>query len=298
MKLENFVETNFGRDKLTVLRNIRQGGDNNSKGSKFEEFFAVASICKVAANEDNLGDFEISAQELAFVDDLTVCRLSTKDITNYQLKNSFGSAADWNDTISERFELQYRLDMGFHQASQSRQLLIVPCPDKAANNRAKIPTSLRDKAGCEVFRYKPSSYELITEISELRGDLAKICQSNDLHIIDIAFKLVLSVWGGNNKTQTVSEIIVEAEKIAKPNVFKRVDSTIPDWLNSKVNSFQEMDIRVEFGHFVVSYRGFQVTTGETFEAPNVEKLNSLSTAGLFMKFLMETMQTELNDDGE
>ena len=297
MTLESFVKANFGEDKLTELLNIRRGGDSNSKGSAYEEFFAVASIIKVAANETNLGDFEISAQELAFVDDLIIRQISTKAKTNYQLKNSSGSPANWDDTISERFEFQYRLDTDFHHWSQSMQFLVVPCPEKAASNKAKIPLSLRGKADCEVFPYKSNCYELITGAPELRIDLTNICHSNDLHVLDTAFKHVLCVWIGNNQTQLVSEIIAEAEKIAKPNVFKREDRELR-WLNVKVSSFQNMGIHVEFGHFVVSYMGLEVTVGPNFEEPGIDTLTSLSTAELFMKFLMKTMQTELNDDGK
>jgi hypothetical protein len=298
MELHKFVEENFGQANLKLLQSMRRGGDNNSKGAVFEEFFAVTSILRVAANEDNLGDFEISAQEWAFVDDLMICQLSTKDKKNYQLKNSNGSAANWNDTISERFTLQHELDVNFHEMSQSKQYLIVSCPDKAAENHARIPQQLRTKAECKYFPYKTNCYELITEAPELRVYLSKICQSNDLHVLDIAFKLVLSVWSGNNKAQIVSEIIAEAEKIAKPNVFKRVDSSAPDWLNNKVNSFQKMAIHVEFAHFVVSYNGFEVKLGETFKAPNAATLNKLSTEKLFMQFLMNTMLQELNDVDE
>jgi hypothetical protein len=108
MDLVEFVHDSYGPEVAEKLRRIRTGGDNNQKGGLYEDFFAVARICAIAAHEEQLDQFEISSQELAFVDDLCIRDNSQKLKTNYQAKNSFGSAADWTDEIEERFRLQSR----------------------------------------------------------------------------------------------------------------------------------------------------------------------------------------------
>jgi hypothetical protein len=295
MTIEQFVESTFGKEKLSLLKNMRKGGDSNSKGVTFELFFAVAAISEISANENHLEDFEISAQELAFVDDLTIRRRSVKLKDNYQLKNSNGSSADWNDEMRKRFEDQYQIDIGYHRVINSRQFLVVSCQDKANSNDLKIPEDMKERSFSQFFPYRENSFELITETPSLKQHLSKICNSDDLQTLVTAFTLMLSVWVGSNTSQTVSNIMTEAKKRAKPDIF-RVVAPIPEWLVQKVATFLGMKIRVEFGHFIVGYCGLDVTIGADFSAPDSATLAQLSTPHQFMRYLMDTILPELNNE--
>lgn len=288
MDLVEFVDASYGPEVAEKLKRIRTGGDNNQKGGLYEDFFAVARICAIAAHEEQLDQFEISSQELAFVDDLCIRDNSQRLKTNYQAKNSFGSAADWTDEIEERFRLQSRIDEEYFKSSRSCQILLVSCEATAQTNQRKIPACLRERCRSEFFPYKESSISLILEHRDLRQDLESVCLSRQLDAVDSAFKIVLGIWRADQHRRTIQEVFAQARKNSKPDLFlglTRQEFAVPEWLVKKCAEFDGIDIQLRGGRYIVSRNGYGVSL-----PPNAvhhqDVLDKISTLEEFFRFLM------------
>lgn len=291
----------FGGRVAEKLTKIGIGGRNNQKGATFENYYAVAKICSLAANASSIAemdDFLVSSQEEAFVDDLCVRRTSVGGKINYQAKNSSGAAADWDEDMQTRFQWQRKIDLDFHGSSSSEQVLLVSCAKKAAANDGKIPVDMKDFCRSEHFPYSPSLYELLRESNALREDLAKLCTSGSLSVIDCAFRLVLGVWSeGGEKPRSVGDMIGQAKAMARPDIFAghiAQRSGVPGWIREKCAAFPQCSARVEFGNFIVSYNGIEATLGSNPVEPDAKTLEALQTAQDFLMFLMSMAAEELN----
>ncbi len=262
MDLDEFVGCKFGGRAVEELKSIRTGGDNNQKGGLFEDFFAVSKMCAMAARNEDLEDFAISAQEYGFVDDLCVRQLSSATKTNYQAKNSSGNAGRWTGKIAERFERQAAIDRDFHGAAASLQVLVVSCPNVAASNREKIPECAREYFFSEYFPYFETSGQLVLGAPELRKDMEVLCRSVDLSIADSAFRVVLGAWRGERKARKVSDVFRMARKMSKPDLFTGLMppvGAIPRWLAETCARFDGVNVHVEDGRYAVTCRGLSVS---------------------------------------
>jgi hypothetical protein len=203
MDLMEFIKNRFGADVAENLQHIRTGGDNNQKGGLYEDFFAVSRICAIAAQERQLEQYQIAAQEFAFVDDLCIKDHSRNTKTNYQAKNSSGKAADWTQQVEERFRFQLCIDKEFFNFQESFQVLLVSSNEKAVANQDKIPESARGIFRSEFFPCASSSTKLIIDHKDVRKNLELICASTDLSTIDSAFRIVLGVWRSGQSPTTI-----------------------------------------------------------------------------------------------
>lgn len=84
--MEEFISKKFGKDKLSKLNNMHQGGKNNEKGNRLEDRFAVFNIVLLfplaSTSEPELSLFK---QEKGFVDDLVITYPNNKKKENYQI---------------------------------------------------------------------------------------------------------------------------------------------------------------------------------------------------------------------
>jgi len=293
MSVKEFVRAIFGDGAAKKLKRIGTGGQSNQKGSTFENFYAVAKICMLAANSSSMqemDDYLVSSQEEAFVDDLCVRQTSTRHKTNYQAKNSAGAVADWDAEMQLRFERQQKIDIEYHECSSSQQVLLVSCADKAAANDQKIPSQLKEFCASEYFFYSSSSYEVVKRKPELRDALSLICTSNNPSILDSAFKLVLGIWSeGGGRPRSIGDLVGQAKAIANPNIFAghiAARQAIPGWLLEKCAAFLGCQARVEFGSFIVSYNGMEVSLGTDSNEPEARVLEALQTPSDFLMFLL------------
>ena len=296
MSLSAYVEQRFGKTQATKLANIRRGGDNNSKGASFENYYAAAKVCEIAANQVELDDFVLSAQELAFVDDLCLRRRSVAHKENYQAKNSDGNAAAWDADMEARFRMQMQIDEEFHNAQSNRQVLLVSCPTMAAANDGKIPGDLKANCFSEFFPYDPAATRLLYACPELRRHLEAICNTDNLAMLDVAFRCVVSAWMCEGGERSVGDVIGRAKADSKPNVFREsleARPGVPDWLHRLCLAFHGLEARVEFGNFKVGYNGFEVGLGCNPTEPEPAVLESFGEIGDVLAFFMSQAQKEL-----
>ncbi|EMU9120611.1 hypothetical protein AAH235_002154 [Providencia stuartii] len=310
MSVLNYVEGRFGTNSREKLEKISTGGSSNAKGNKYEEYFAVAKICSAVSNamkDNSFDNYVVSSQEVAFVDDLCYLIKDIKQKTNYQAKNSSGSAASWTDEIKERCEKQKVIDIEYHGVRESKNVLLVSSQSKCESNQGKIPVHMRSFCSCEYFPYCESSIPLILEHQELRVDLEAMCADNNIQTLDTAFRYLYSVWGTRDekKTCSVGDIIKEAKKISKPNVFGGLIPSLilPQWLSEKCATFQNCQASIKSGKINISYNGLEVMVENLpmqldpklkVEIENTTTPNSFMSLlmNLQSKILCENMQPE------
>lgn len=297
MSLHAYVRDEFGEDVARKLENIRRGGDNNSKGAAFEDFYAAATVCAIAAKHPTaLDDFSLSSQELAFVDDLCLRRESAGCKVNYQAKNSSGAAACWDDEIETRFRMQAKIDTEFHGCSISRQVLLVSCNAMAAANDEKIPDDLRESCSSTYFPYATSATKLVHSSEELRDNLKALCKDGNLATIDAAFRCVVSAWVCGSGVRSIGDIIGQAKADSRPNLFReslQAGLSIPEWLHELGVAFPDLEPRIEAGSIKVSYNGFEISLGASPDEPELNELEGLDDLKSIFVFLMSRSQKDL-----
>ncbi|NCA90194.1 MAG: hypothetical protein EOM92_15170 [Gammaproteobacteria bacterium] len=294
--IEAFVEQQFGGDAVIQLRSIRTGGDNNQKGGVYENFFAVAKICEIVASEDNLADFTLSAQEFSYVDDLCLRQRSNNTKTNYQAKNSSGDAARWTPTHAERFARQTVIDRDFHRVDTSNQVLVVSCPSMAEANRHKISQCGRASFRCEYFPYFPASVQLIFGEDTVRENLKVICGSDDVSTANAVFTLLLGVWHSAQAAARLDDLVRQARHISKPDLFLGLDPTPgppPPWLTGLCSQYAGLELHIEAGRYVVTYRGLSIAMKVEIEAQMPAALATAQTLNQVLSYLMLQAAPEL-----
>lgn len=316
-EVTQFVEQQFGAELAKKLTNIGRGGKNNKKGSDFENFFAANKICLIASSVEarEYGDYHITCQETAFVDDLCVRHLSAAQKTNYQAKNSDGDPASWDEEMQCRFGMQQIIDHDLHLSKISTQVLLVSSIDKAAANDAKIPADMKDYCLSEHFPYHTSSTQLVIGHSPLREALNKLCATQSLSNVDAAFRLVLGQWCADNEHgRTVLDVMTKAKAMSHPDVFASFvpngieeeevgvvtvknlqESDAPTWLTDLLAAFQMPSVTVECGAFIVSYNGMQARVTSSIASPSPQALAKLKKPGDIVVFLM-SLEAETLDD--
>ncbi|MDC9613768.1 hypothetical protein PSI19_07675 [Xenorhabdus khoisanae] len=292
MTLADFVEHTLGPSLRIKLERIKIGGSSNQKGTQYENYYAVAKICSSVANsmKDNSYDnYVLSAQEIAFVDDLCWRSRDSGLKVNYQAKNSENHVADWNNDLQERFKSQYHIDINYHGVKTSRNVLLVSSKAKCRRNLKKIPIDLRTFCDCEYFPYFKSSTELIMEHKLLRSDLEKICASTSLQVLDTAFKIIHSAWVTNDSqgVRTIGDIIGEAKSMSCPNIFHGLipSRQVPEWLTEKCATFNGCIASVESGVVYMRCRGLEVVVAGAPDQLTSEQLKQIDSATELHTFL-------------
>lgn len=296
----DFVGQTFGAECVKRLKNIGRGGDNNKKGADFENFYAASKICLIGGAHGAVSsEYFISCQETAFVDDVCVRHMPALIKTNYQAKNSAGAPADWDAEMQERFEMQQKMDVGVHQAGSAFQVLLVSDSQKAAANDAKIPQEMRTYSKSEYFPFLRESNSLIKEHPPLRAALNTLCNTDNLSVLDTAFRVVLGEWCADNvEGRNVGEVLLRAKRALKPNLLPGVVDMaearpVPDWLSGLLEAFQLPSATVECGAFQIAQNGFVATVEFGVPEPTAEALAQLKSKGDVFEFLMSLEAAQL-----
>ncbi|GAB2788271.1 hypothetical protein GCM10027040_13090 [Halomonas shantousis] len=263
----SFVEDTWGAEDVRRIKNVRQGGDNNDKGGRYEASFAAYLIAKYeSAGVGN--QTLISAQEVAWVDDLCVRTADQRKI-NYQAKNSSGDSADWTADIQERFEKQKTIDESYHGAVSSRQVLLVSDEVKHSKNKEKIPDEMVDFATCEFYPYFERPTHALLEHDPTFDAVAALCEDPMLDNMEIALKSIMGQWANHPGAEPVlvGDLIADAKSEIKPNIFKTLDTEATgsklglaaameplEWLSELISPFPSASMKVQSSGFRVNVR--------------------------------------------
>lgn len=294
MSLESFISQNFGAKFVKRLKAIRTGGDNNAKGHTYERYFTAFKIIEAWSNTKNepasRKDIQFTIQEKGFVDDLTIRdhRQPLKFKTNYQAKNSSGIPASYNDSVHERFVLQEKIDQIFWGYQNTKQVLLVPCLQKANNNQ-KVINQKKVKANnftSEFFPYEPNHLSLLNRNVELKQCLKGICTKEDLSSLDNGFRLVLSAMEGC-QTFELSTVIEKAKKISNPDIFHdSEDKDVPNWLVQLCSSWGDITFSVKSCVIFVQFNGLEIRLSDRISEPSPVEMMEVKTKNDLITLLM------------
>lgn len=252
------LEQGFSDKEIQLLRNIRTGGDNNQKGTNYENFFAASMILNFASSHSRLDQIIIESQQIGFVDDLSITDLTSSSKHNYQCKNSINSSARWSSNHENRFNLQQRFDQIMFNKLKSHQILLVPCKSISDQNNQLIKKGLSTNYSCEHFNDYPNINSLITEHDPTKVNLKKICGSDDINTHDTAIRLLLSAYQYTNSSN-IQDIVNQAIKDSKPNLFVYFQATIldpPSILFELINRFEGLSLELGKNFVLLKYNGF------------------------------------------
>ncbi|TVU67217.1 hypothetical protein [Cobetia crustatorum] len=269
--LVDFARERWGEDVVKQLKNINTGGKNNAKGNKYELTYLVFLLAKYGAEESSTTTF-LSSQEEGYVDDITL-RIGASRKINYQAKNSSGAAADWTDSMEERFTKQQEIDIEYHGFENPEQVLLVSCDDKREKNSQKIEESTLDYASCQFYPYGEQPLELLLTHQETRRAFKRICDADFLDVQSNAMTILLGVLQAKDisKPVAVSTLMTEAKMASKPNIFNGLSEEVAaevsiDWLRELIEHFPYATINVQSGGYLVSLRGMGVFLPDTLGA--------------------------------
>jgi len=186
------------------------------------------------------------------------------------------------------------IDLNYHGAKTSKNVLLVSSRSRRQKNIKKIPQNMRTYCFCEHFPYLESSVELILAHKPLRNDLEKICAESNLQTLDTAFKIIHSAWATSSSKakRTVGDIVGEAKKMSRPNIFHSLvpERQVPKWLMEKCAAFHGCNASVESGVVYVRYNGLEISVPnapEDLSADLEKKLLAIKKVDAFVQLLTD-----------
>ena len=202
-------------DIKLYLKNKHQGGENNQKGSLFEDFYAVYQIVSyIAKYKSSFDSVEFQTQlEDTFVDDMLIAH-SEQNIY-HQLKNtqslSWGKADKQGDIA---FDFVHQIEDCKKRNERFALKLVYSLHDSKVGEQ--IPQEIKEQTSTEYFDYSPDLNSLVIISSPLKHALMAITPNGEKSptddLVNIA-SVFLGVWKGRNSKNGISleEIIHRAE---------------------------------------------------------------------------------------
>ena len=284
---ENFVESNLGVDNLKQLKNIHQGGINNSKGTQYEQYYLLFKTFEIASNKTlDLSKQYLKTQVYGFVDDIVYCDKQNSIKHNYQAKNSNGQDANWNDKQEQRFLQQREIDLNFFGFNNSYCYLLVSDINKANINKTKIAHT---NFNCEFFPYYKNVVELL-EYTPFKECVDNLIEPNATPADrNYATSLILGILS-SNQLGSVQDIFENAQSEAHPNPFvkfRQLNQAIPDWLiDNFENLKQHIEYELHYGRLKVKFKQVLEISVDLNALPNQPPTQSLNIEQL-IELLMQ-----------
>jgi len=170
----------LGQEAAKYATNKNTGGNNGSKGTRYEDFYLTYKLVEVAAalacliRHDNP---HIRGQALGFVDDV---RVEADDATEYfQLKNK--ASVSWTageHPIETDFSMQHRLST-YLQESTPRTTLVVSSSELEASLSASIPKGIEAHTSVCHFPWTVTANRLVLEDPQLQAWLKELAHNPD-----------------------------------------------------------------------------------------------------------------------
>lgn len=228
------------------LDNKHKGGQNNQKGSLYEDFYAVyqivSCIAKYKKSLDTIG-FQTQLKD-TFVDDLLIACPSSN--IYHQLKDTH--TLKWTDGSSRTIQSDFE-----HQIADCKErdetfaLKLVHSASKS--NVADIPQTLTSYTSTELFPHADDINQLFLISIPFKKALSQIsakgitATDDELAIIATVF---LGVWKGSNTNSRISllDIVEKAGKIVTLNLSIYPDAVISDRCRQIFDAIADLSYRI------------------------------------------------------
>lgn len=185
-------------DDYNYLKNKHRGGENNSKGAAYEDFYAVYKLATLLfLCGDSLSTIEIKSQVEAFIDDLLIDTHTLK--TYYQIKDVKGLTWGYGSgthTLEHDCELQKELS-----ESNGENYMIRIVFSDAHFSLLHVPTTISSFTDVEFFPTYQSTTQLLLNHAPFKQAITKICSlaaPNQDDLLQIA-QVMLGLWCGGQK---------------------------------------------------------------------------------------------------
>lgn len=291
---ENFVENHLGADKLKQLKNIHQGGINNSKGAQYEQHYLLFKTFEIANNTNlDLSKQYLKTQFCGFVDDIVYFDRQNNIKYNYQAKNSDGKTADWSNEQEQRFTQQIKIDLNFFRFDNSYCYLLVSDINKANINKTKITHSNFD---CEFFPYYKNLVELL-EYTPFKEYVDNLIEPNATPADrNYATSLILGILS-SNELGSIQNLFENAQSEAHPNPFikfRQSNQIMPDWLIKNFENLkQHIQYELHYDRLKVKFKQVLEISVDLNTLPNqppTQNLNIEQLIELLMQCSMKKLQ--------
>lgn len=274
--LEDFVRDNLGADRLVNLNNQSKGGDNNAKGNRHETFFAAYKLAEsyIESPED---DIEISSQEKAFVDDLTIMNFTKNSKQSYQLKDS--KKVYWFKAkgIAPYFRDQYKVDLNHFNVDSSKTTLVLAQENVYKLRNKDIPESIKHHTECVLFKNSETANKMLLNNQNFKDVVSKFCAyPTETDKLEIVLQNLVGTWTTHNKEKKkVSEFIDLAKKAANPDFFKDSNSnySISDKLSQILDNIDGLSYTIHNGFLNYEINDFSGIVRSKIGTPEFEKLS-------------------------
>lgn len=235
-------------DIKQYLKNKHQGGENNQKGSLFEDFYAVYQIVSyIAKYKFSFDSVEFQTQlEGSFVDDMLIT-LPEQNIY-HQLKNteflSWGKVDKQGDIA---FDFIHQIEDCKERKENFTLKLVYSLKDSKIGEL--IPEEIKEQTTAEYFDYSADLNSLVIISEPLKHVLRAISPNGDNTSTDdlanIA-SLFLGVWKGSNSKNRISlkEIIHKAENFKHINLKIYPDEGLSEDCKRVLNAIEGFEYRV------------------------------------------------------
>lgn len=212
------------------LANKHRGGDNNAKGSIYEDFYAVfrivTCIAKYKASLDNVA-FQ-SQLEDTFVDDLLIVHPDKK--VYHQLKNT--KFLTWR-TVSSGRTIVSDFENQINDCRERNEQFALKLVYSSVNSRVKdsVPESIKKYASAEFFPFEEDLNGIVLISRDFQDAIRSISANGNTATVDDLVNVAmvfLGAWRGcaNKNRIRLSDIVDHAKKMSHFNLNIFPDSKI------------------------------------------------------------------------
>lgn len=249
------IKAVVGEDNVAYLDQKLRGGESGHKGSRYEQFFGVHRIARLARNLiEREEDARVEWQSDGFVDDFVVRRDHKRSFKGYQLKNS--DAVSWiagDHPIVSDFAMQHEI---CREENYSDIRLRLVCSDeaRAGKLKAEVPDHISGYSSAFFFPYNESHPQLMYTFPWVREDFAYLSRNPRAAVIDASevAQVLLGAWDCMAPKALVSEVVAQARSLS-PSVLRALksDEQATEQLSAEIkmllDSIPDFEYRIDRG---------------------------------------------------
>lgn len=258
MALDEQIEKLFGSDVLEYFKNKQTGGENNQKGGRYENLFAVMKLAKLfyLLFDNTQQDIEIHPQAPAFVDDLVIVAKSDSKQHHFQFKDK--KTVYWgkcSKSLKDDFHKQKLLNDSVG-IEQTRTDLVCSDETQVKNLKKKIPSIIADFSDVMFFPKVQTVNQLLFLHEEFRSCIKAICFSDESDKLEALAKIILGHWCDKQTTVCSVKALLAELRNYFPNHLAKIDIAMEllyevQAILSKITYFAYY---LEKGYFSWSYK--------------------------------------------
>lgn len=242
---------NSSQEIRQYLANKHRGGENNQKGSLYEDYFSVYQIvvCLDGYKED-LDAVSLQSQLVdAFVDDFGVLYSDKK--VYHQLKNTSSvSWGDLNQMGSLAFDFDRQISVCHSRGEDFSLKLVCSDPNMVSKLNNPIPSQIKEHTSVEWFPYCDGLNNLVLSSADFKSSLQNLAVDEDKNKDDVLANiatLVLGVWKNFPKGSQVSlrSILDVMMKVKSVNIKHYTSVGVADECKRILDRIEGLSYRME-----------------------------------------------------